>query len=175
MKWTPFPPHLLHIEISEDAPLEQTVEIQATLGELRRLGVRLVCDDFGKNYSNLDRLFLFPDFDIYKLDMVLTRQLVGPNERARRAVLLHIEALAVMGKEICAEGVEHVEQYLRLKKAGCQMAQGYLFTNERHQSGGKMSTQHFKEMIRNNGVLNWVNELSDFHVLDDTRADSKTG
>lgn len=159
MKWTSFPPSLLHIEISEDAPLDNTIEVQATLSELKRLGVKLVCDDFGKNYSNLERLFLFPEFDIYKLDMILTQQLVGSNDRNRQAVIQIIEVLRGMGKEICAEGVEHVEQYLRLKNAGCESAQGFLFTYEKGRSGGKLSTAHFREIMRDTGVFHWIHEL----------------
>jgi EAL domain-containing protein (putative c-di-GMP-specific phosphodiesterase class I) len=105
--------------------MSDTEETLATLGRLRRLGVRLAMDDFGTGYSSLGYLQKFR-FDKIKIDRSFVCCLgEDPNAAAIvRAVVGLSEALGVCPN---AEGVETVLQADLLRAQGCREVQGYLF------------------------------------------------
>jgi EAL domain-containing protein (putative c-di-GMP-specific phosphodiesterase class I) len=84
----------------------------------------LSVDDWGKGYSNMDRLLrLRPE--VVKIDMSLVHALPSDYHRAMvRSVTTWADEV---GATVCAEGVETEEQKRQLVELGVHTAQGYLF------------------------------------------------
>jgi EAL domain-containing protein (putative c-di-GMP-specific phosphodiesterase class I) len=116
----------LELEITETVLIENNEENLAILHELKRLGVSIVLDDFGTGYSSMRYLQLFP-FDKIKIDRSFVQSMTDHTDSA--AI---VSAMAGLGRSLdidtTAEGVETAEQLTFLRTAGCQFAQGYLFS-----------------------------------------------
>jgi len=116
-----------------DLELELTESIvqadQANLSifkELKRLGVRLVIDDFGIGYSSFASLKHL-EVDCLKIDKYFVDDMHLDND-ALLLVGFMIDIGQKFGYGIIAEGVESAEQLETLNKLGCNSAQGYLFS-----------------------------------------------
>lgn len=121
------PAHLLHVEVTESmAWLDEEAFIR-TLDALRRAGIGLSLDDFGKGYSSMAMLHSF-GFDTIKLD----RAFLAPGQEKQRSVWIIISSLVDMarrlGIEILCEGVETEDQLQKLLASHCKYGQGYLFS-----------------------------------------------
>jgi len=122
---TGLPAERLEIELTESTPIEDHERVHETILSLRKMGVRVAMDDFGKGYSSLNTLQAFP-FDKIKVDRAFTQSLeINPHARAilRSAILLGHS----FGIPVIAEGVETERQLQFLKEAGCRQVQGFLF------------------------------------------------
>jgi EAL domain-containing protein (putative c-di-GMP-specific phosphodiesterase class I) len=120
------PAQSLVIEITEGLLLNSETGVTDELLEFHDAGIQLAIDDFGTGYSSLSYLKKF-DIDYLKIDQSFVRDLViDPNDRALS------EAIIVMahklGLKVIAEGVETEAQRALLTQAGCDYAQGYLFS-----------------------------------------------
>lgn len=115
----------LVIEVTEGVSDQFDEQVVATLKALRELGIRIAIDDFGSGYSSLRWVADFP-VDILKVDGTFVQNI---DEDAERAPIL--EAIVFMGWSlglaVIAEHVESEYQAKRLRKLGCDYAQGYLF------------------------------------------------
>jgi diguanylate cyclase (GGDEF)-like protein len=119
------PPRRLEIEITESALVQDLETVQAVLGELRDIGVRIALDDFGTGYSNLYHLRNFK-VDTIKIDRSFV-QTMGI-ERESAAIVSALLGLGKgLGLTVIAEGVETLDQEAALAQQGCQEAQGFLF------------------------------------------------
>jgi diguanylate cyclase (GGDEF)-like protein/PAS domain S-box-containing protein len=119
-------PRRLELEITESVLLANNVTTLATLHELRNFGVRISMDDFGTGYSSLSYLRSFP-FDKIKIDQSFVRMMSAKD--GSRAIVRAMTALgSSLGIRTTAEGVETEEQLAWLRNAGCDEAQGYLFS-----------------------------------------------
>jgi predicted signal transduction protein with EAL and GGDEF domain len=111
------PPHLLCLEITETAPLEEAVSSPEVFIALRALGVRLALDDFGTGYSSLAHLRRFP-VDIIKIDQEFVRELSPAG--GDMAIVAAITAMAhALGMVTVGEGVETPAQLAQLREIGC--------------------------------------------------------
>jgi len=119
-------PDQLVLEITESAMVGDNDEIVRRLHDLKSLGVRLALDDFGTGYSSLGHLRRLP-IDILKIDKSFVDGLDQGAEEAAlaKAVLKIAESI---GLRCVAEGVEREGQARELRAAGCEFAQGYLFS-----------------------------------------------
>jgi len=120
----------LELEITERVLLTATEANLETLGELKRLGVRISLDDFGTGHSSLGYLRRFP-FDEIKLD----RSFVGAlqHDPSAHAILRAFLSLGrSLGLDSIAEGVESAEQLAVLDAEGCRLAQGFYFSPPVH-------------------------------------------
>jgi len=118
--------HSMVIEITEGLLLNAETGVTDKLLGFRDAGMQVAIDDFGTGYSSLSYLKKF-DIDYLKIDQSFVRDLVtDPNDRALS------EAIIVMahklGLKVIAEGVETEAQRALLTQAGCDYAQGYLFS-----------------------------------------------
>ena len=114
------------VEITEDLLIEQPELAARSLLNLRRLGVRVALDDFGKGYSSLTYLKDLP-IDLIKLDQGFVAE-IGRSSQTEviiRGLFLLAQSL---GLSVVAEGVETAAQAQWLREAGCQFAQGYYFS-----------------------------------------------
>jgi EAL domain-containing protein (putative c-di-GMP-specific phosphodiesterase class I) len=118
-------PERLEVEITENVLLESDVSNLNVINKLRNLGVSVALDDFGSGYSSLSYLTMFP-FDKIKIDKFFSMNLMNRGDCA--AIIASIIALGRgLGIPTIAEGVETPEQYERLRAAGVDSCQGYLF------------------------------------------------
>lgn len=116
----------LCLEITESAIMENAQDFILTLDELKASGVALSIDDFGTGYSSLSYLKRFP-IDELKID----RSFVSGVERDRdnAAIVTAIIAMAHgLGFEVVAEGVESALELDFLRRLGCEVCQGYLYS-----------------------------------------------
>jgi c-di-GMP phosphodiesterase len=114
----------LVLEITETAMVDNAVTAKQTLENLRKLGVRIYIDDFGTGYSSLSRLYELP-LDVLKIDRSFVQKLdLASGKHVVRTI---INLAHDLGIEVIAEGVETVEQILKLQLLGCTKGQGYFF------------------------------------------------
>ena len=114
------------VEITEGLLLDAGTLVTDRLLEFRDAGIQVSLDDFGTGYSALAYLKKF-DIDYLKIDQSFTHNLApGSDDMAL------CEAIIVMahklGIQVIAEGVETEKQKDLLTAAGCDYAQGYLFS-----------------------------------------------
>ncbi|MCK9202140.1 MAG: EAL domain-containing protein [Gallionella sp.] len=116
----------ISIEITEGLLLHAEGNTKSKLSAYRDAGVQIAIDDFGTGYSSLAYLREF-DIDHLKIDQSFVRNMENDPDS-----LALCEAIIVMahklGLKVIAEGVETVAQRDLLKNAGCDYAQGYLFS-----------------------------------------------
>ncbi|MBN2753131.1 MAG: EAL domain-containing protein [Rhodospirillaceae bacterium] len=120
------PPHLLELELTESALVEDIDQTVETLGRLKALGLTIAIDDFGSGYSSFGYLTRFP-IDFLKIDRSFVCNI--PSSTDDMTVTRAIIGMAKnLNLKLVAEGVETVEQARFLKDHGCDMAQGYLYS-----------------------------------------------
>ncbi|MEZ4330540.1 MAG: EAL domain-containing protein [Myxococcota bacterium] len=126
LKQTGLPPDRLDLEITETLLLRDEAFGSQALEELRRIGVRIVLDDFGKGYSPLAVLVSQP-IDVLKLDRKLI-ETVAPDGEGSQLLANVIRMAQDLSLHPIAEGVSHADQAEFLVKHGCHEMQGYLFS-----------------------------------------------
>jgi diguanylate cyclase (GGDEF)-like protein len=125
MKEAAIEPSRVVLELTEGVLIDNPQEAKACLEALRALGVKLALDDFGTGYSSLNYLQKFP-FDRLKIDRSFVASLGKAGNSG--AIVQSIVTLGhALGMKVLAEGVEHEEQRVLLRLAGCDEMQGYLF------------------------------------------------
>lgn len=123
---TALDPGCIELEIGDgDAVHERSNELK-TLGDLRKLGVRISLDHFGTrdvSFESIDNGFI----DSFVLDQSLIADVEENNSHQRivRAAIAMAQGLDI---EVAAEGVETVTQLEFLKSCNCDLAQGFLIS-----------------------------------------------
>ncbi|MDR0934125.1 MAG: EAL domain-containing protein, partial [Burkholderiaceae bacterium] len=113
----------LAFEITERALLEDRDMVIDNLSRLRQMGASISIDDFGIEYSSLQRLVEYP-IDVLKIDRFFVRRI---GDTKVEAVIEAIIAMArAIQMDIIAEGVETKAQLNYLIAHGCWAIQGYL-------------------------------------------------
>src|SRR5690554_2926402 len=115
-------PGLLELEITESLLLDDTERNQRFLQRIRDKGIRLAIDDFGTGYSSLAYLQRLPIGQL-KIDMSFVRAIPGDGAPITTAILAMAHSLRL---SVVAEGVENETQLEFLRRAGCDVIQGYL-------------------------------------------------
>jgi diguanylate cyclase (GGDEF)-like protein/PAS domain S-box-containing protein len=124
LKEVGLPPHLLELELTESALIEDIEVSAGVLKELKKLGISLSVDDFGTGYSGLAYLRRFP-LDTLKLD----RSFVSPqgdDVSSFRFIKAFVDLAHALNLSVVAEGVETNDTLQFLRDAACDEAQGYL-------------------------------------------------
>jgi len=114
-------------EITENMLLKaENTGVSELLLQLRDSGIQVALDDFGTGYSSLSYLKKF-DIDYLKIDQSFIKNLsVESNDVALcEAMIMMAHKL---GLRVIAEGIETEAQRNILAAAGCDYAQGYLFS-----------------------------------------------
>ncbi len=119
----------LWLEITETALMSDTKAATIALRELRNLGLHLAVDDFGTGYSSLTYLKRFP-VEAIKVDRSFVSGL-GIDAEDSTIVEAVVNLGHSLGLTVVAEGVETPLQLSRLRDAGCDAGQGYLFGRPR--------------------------------------------
>ena len=116
-------PQCLCLEVAETVLMDAALLQRAHLDVLKKLGIRIVIDDFGTGHAPLNYLRNM-SVDAVKID----RSLIGNLEfdDSKLLVVQAIIALAHdMGLEVTAVGIETPGQFSQLFDLGCDYGQGY--------------------------------------------------
>lgn len=126
LKETDLNPEFLRLEITESVLMESYDLIKPHLEPLRKLGIKMALDDFGKGYSSLSYLKDLP-LDTLKIDKSFIDHIATNTKDALLAS--HIISIGTaLNLHVVAEGVESPEQLQYLQKHNCESFQGYLYS-----------------------------------------------
>ena len=115
----------LVIEVTEDEAISDPDWISQVSTQLKLYDVGISIDDFGTAHSSLSRLLELPCVEL-KLDRSFVSNCAS--DRLKYALCQTVVDLAhCVGGQVCAEGVETVEDLEAIMRMGCDTAQGYLF------------------------------------------------
>ena len=115
----------IHIEITETALAQSDELVREHIRIFHDQGYEVWLDDFGSGYSSLNTLRGF-GFDCAKLDMAFLRH--GDIQEQERFIGDIVTTAKHLGLKTLAEGVETAEQFQMLKRVGCMLTQGYLYS-----------------------------------------------
>ena len=118
-------PKYLELEITESIATKESSNIIDALNRLKKLGISISIDDFGTEYSSLNRLKLLP-IDRIKIDMQFI-QGIESSEKDQAITKVIINLAKSLGLEVLAEGVETVPQLEFLNQKMCDEVQGYYY------------------------------------------------
>jgi len=113
----------LTIELTEDSLVQSDDSSLASIERVRKLGIDLAIDDFGKGYSSLSYLKQIPATEI-KID----KRFIGTialDEKDQQIVKTVIALAHALGMRVVAEGVDSAEGLAVVGELGCEMAQGF--------------------------------------------------
>ena len=130
----------LTLELTEESLIEHMSQGSSKLERIRKLGVGLAIDDFGKGYSSLTYLKQIPATEI-KID----KQFIGSvasDSKDLHIVKATIELAHAFGMKVVAEGVDNDESLRVLGELGCEMAQGFYIARP-------MRADHVAAWVRN--------------------------
>ena len=113
----------LTIELTEDSLVQSDASSLASIERLRKLGVELAIDDFGKGYSSLTYLKQIPAAEI-KIDKRFIGT-VAVDETDKQIVKTVIALAHALGMRVVAEGVDSAEAVAAIAELECDMAQGF--------------------------------------------------
>lgn len=120
-------PAAVILELNEVALMRLLGGRSSLVRDLLELGVSIAFDDFSAAATSLSFLQRF-HVDIVKVDRSLVRCLTLSGDQEGDSTVAAVISLAHrLGRAVVAEGVETDEQATRLRKLGCEYAQGYLF------------------------------------------------
>ena len=117
---------LLVLELTEGIIVRRFDVAAATLTALKEIGVDVHLDDFGTGYSSLSYLHRLPIAAI-KIDQSFTQR-VTVDADAERMVQTIVDLGHSLKRKVIAEGVETWGQLEALRRLGCDLAQGFLFS-----------------------------------------------
>jgi EAL domain-containing protein (putative c-di-GMP-specific phosphodiesterase class I) len=117
---------VLELEITESTLMGDPRRADGVLQTLRARGVRVAIDDFGTGYSSLAYLRRLPIHAV-KIDKSFVLELAA-HEHDVAIVTAIVQLARNLGLRTVAEGVEDAVAYARLRRMGCDLAQGYLLS-----------------------------------------------
>jgi EAL domain-containing protein (putative c-di-GMP-specific phosphodiesterase class I) len=113
----------LTIELTEDSLVQSDDASLIIIERVRKLGIDLAIDDFGKGYSSLTYLKQIPATEI-KID----KRFIGTialDDKDQQIVKTVIALAHALGMRVVAEGVDSAEALTVITELGCEMAQGF--------------------------------------------------
>lgn len=119
-------PQSLELELTETLLIDNNDTIKESLEQLRDLGVVLSIDDFGTGYSNLGYLKAF-DVSVLKIDRSFISKILS-SDHDRVIVEAIMQVATQLDLRVVAEGVENRDVAEALLELGCDMAQGYYWS-----------------------------------------------
>lgn len=118
-------PESLVLELTESGYIETDNRIQALFRDLKEKKINLAIDDFGTGYSNMRYLKEIAAKTI-KLDRSFVLQALQ-NEYDYTIICHLINMIHSVGSNVCMEGIEFSHELEKMKQAGPDLIQGYLF------------------------------------------------
>lgn len=120
------PDGMIEVELTETMMVEraQLSFVKQVLSDFRACGLEVALDDFGFAYSSLALLKEF-EIDTLKLDRGF---FINETEKSRKIVENIIRLAHSLGMRVVAEGIETEEQVEALRRNGCDLIQGYVYS-----------------------------------------------
>jgi diguanylate cyclase (GGDEF)-like protein/PAS domain S-box-containing protein len=126
MRETGIHPSRLHLEMTESVAAADAKLTVTVLSHLKQLRVGVILDDFGTGNSSLSGLRQFP-VEALKID----RSLIG-GMLADRGTCETVELIILLAHKlklkVIAEGIESTKHFDHLHALGCELGQGYFFS-----------------------------------------------
>lgn len=116
----------IEVEITEMSGYEDFDTLSEFVNIMKEHGVEISIDDFGTGYSSLN-LIKDLNVDTVKIDKSFLEKITDTESQDKTMVKNIISMVNELNMKVVAEGVETHAQKEFLKKANCQVAQGYLF------------------------------------------------
>ena len=117
------PTHRIELEVTEQVAFRNVAENCEVLDEARRLGFRVVLDDFGAGYSSLAILDRLP-LDKIKLDQAFVAEL-RDRSVSQKIMRATVSLAHELGIACSVEGIECAETAALVSSFGCDQMQGY--------------------------------------------------
>ncbi len=116
-------PGMLELEITETALMQDPETAVEILNKIAKLNIKLSIDDFGTGYSSLAYLRRLP-INLLKIDREFVSAMLS---RTQDSIIINstIALAHNLRLQVVAEGVEDIPTLKRLRKMGCDFAQGY--------------------------------------------------
>ncbi len=118
-----FNPAKLHLEVTETLLITDQETAKRNMAELKRLGVQLSADDFGKGYSSLTYLQNY-SFNSMKIDKQFVQDM-ETGGKGKRLVNSLVRLARDFDLSVIAEGVENEQQLNYLQEFSCHYGQGF--------------------------------------------------
>ena len=116
---------MLRMDIKEKLFINNMAKASDFVEELRMAGFAFAIDDFGAGYTSISRVMQIPA-DVVKIDRSLTAAFSAHGDEG---VIANLVRLVHGAKKIVViEGIETVEQFQMCREVGCDVAQGFYFT-----------------------------------------------
>lgn len=135
------PPTLLEIEITETTSQVNKFLSLSVIKKLKDIGVRVLMDDFGIGFSQIENLRQIP-FDAVKIDKSFTDKILT-DEKTRSIVKFLIELIHANDMEAIIEGAETKEQVDLLRKLKADTIQGFYYSRP-------LSLEKYHELLKSN-------------------------
>jgi EAL domain-containing protein (putative c-di-GMP-specific phosphodiesterase class I)/GGDEF domain-containing protein len=132
-------PQRLTLELTESSIVQNERAALEFMTQLSHLGCRLAIDDFGTGYSSFAYLRQFPLNEL-KIDQTFVRNILK-DKGDQRIVHALVDLAHTFEMRALAEGVESVGAARMLAELGCDLGQGY----------------HFSEALPANRFVEWFN------------------
>jgi EAL domain-containing protein (putative c-di-GMP-specific phosphodiesterase class I) len=120
-------PSSLEVELTESAVMLDTNTTRKALRQIRNIGIGLSMDDFGTGYATLAYLRRYR-FDTLKIDRSFIQR-IRTNKKDLVIAFSMIQLAHNLDLRTVVEGVETPEQLLSLRRMGCNIGQGHLFSH----------------------------------------------
>ena len=132
------PNELIEVEITESVFMSNLEKLNRNIDLLHSMGMRVLIDDFGSGYSSLNVLSSVTA-DVIKMDKAFLDYI--DSQKSKDFIRHFVKLLRQMDLEVIAEGVETKEQLDMLKKADCDVVQGYYYAKP-------MPVSKFREFLK---------------------------
>ncbi|MBM6994692.1 EAL domain-containing protein [Paenibacillus sp. DXFW5] len=133
LQQTGLAPECLELEITESMIMETVDSLVPKLNELKAFGIQIALDDFGTGYSSLGSLKQMP-ITTLKVDRTFIEHL--PEQDDSRSLAKAIVLIGrKMGLQVVAEGVETEQQMQHVRRAKCDIIQGYYISKPLPEAG----------------------------------------
>ncbi len=119
-------PGAIELEITETGLMKELHNVIPTLHRLNGIDVHLSIDDFGTGYSSLAYLTTLQISEL-KIDRSFILEL-GRTPKSTAVVTAIIALARSLNLRVVAEGVENLHQMQVLRRLGCDVMQGFLFS-----------------------------------------------
>ncbi len=138
------PSEFMEFELTETTFLDNLQTASQIFSTLQQEGFKISIDDFGSGYSSTTLLKELP-FDIVKMDKnFLARNKM--NEKDKIVLSCIIDMAKKLDIKVLCEGAETKEQVDFLKNAGCDIIQGFYFSQP-------LPVEDFNRLIEENHVF----------------------
>jgi len=115
------------LEVTEAVLAEESGRVRGTVSKLAEYGFRFAVEDFGSGAASVSCVQRFP-VSLIKIDGEAVREFGDDptGSTLTRVILQMAESLGVL---TVAEGIESPRQLQELRRAGCDLGQGYLLSH----------------------------------------------